>query len=54
MEKRLVETEKITDLYKNFFNEIPELIKKYKEIIKNTKDEIIQGLEEAKENKMRN
>jgi hypothetical protein len=47
MEKRIVETERVGDIYKNLINELPDYIEKYKSIIRVTKDEMISELEKA-------
>jgi hypothetical protein len=47
MEKRILETEKVGDIYKNLISELPDYIEKYKSIIRVTKDEMISELEKA-------
>ncbi len=51
MEKRIVETEKVGDIYKNFINELPDFIEKYKLFISKSKDEVIMELERANREK---
>lgn len=47
MDKRNAETEKISDIYKDLINELPNTIKNFKQIIKETTDATINQLEEA-------
>jgi DNA repair exonuclease SbcCD ATPase subunit len=47
MDMRVRETEKFRDLYRQFLNDLPEDIDKYRSIISRLKDEVIEELEEA-------
>ena len=47
MEKRVVEAEKIGQLYKTLLNELPADIGKYKETLRALKDDLIAELEQA-------
>lgn len=49
MERRISETEKIGNLYKDFLKDVPDVLSHYKEFINKTKDETISELEKAKE-----
>jgi hypothetical protein len=44
LDKRILETEKISDLYKNFFEDYPKALASYKATIVQTKDDIILDL----------
>lgn len=47
MERRVLEAEKIGQLYKTLLDELPSDITKYREILRALKDELIQELEQA-------
>ncbi len=51
MEKRILETEKIGELYKNLIEDMPKAVRQYKNFIASTKDEIIKELQNAKNKK---
>ena len=46
MEKRVIETEKLGNVYKNFVNDLPEFVERYKKFINDSKDEVIAKLEQ--------
>jgi hypothetical protein len=46
MEKRVIETEKLGNVYKNLVNDLPEFVDKYKKFINDSKDEVIAKLKQ--------
>ncbi|MDQ6788003.1 MAG: hypothetical protein M3033_14450 [Acidobacteriota bacterium] len=51
MEKRISETEKVGDIYKNLIKELPEHVEQYKIFINRIKDEKITELEKVSQSK---
>jgi hypothetical protein len=51
MEKRIAETEKERNIYKTLFDDLPGAVDKYNEIIRKTKDSVIEELEKANQYK---
>jgi Na+-transporting methylmalonyl-CoA/oxaloacetate decarboxylase gamma subunit len=49
VEKRIAENEKVGNIYKNLIDELPIAVDKYKEIIRKTKETVIEELEKAKQ-----
>jgi hypothetical protein len=49
MEKRVVETEKVGNIYRNLIADLPEQVSKYKSFINEMKDDVIKQLEDAQD-----
>jgi uncharacterized protein YoxC len=47
MEKRIAETEKERSIYKTLFDDLPDAVDKYDEIMRKTRDSVIENLEKA-------
>ena len=47
MEKRITETEKVGDIYRNLLNNLPEDLDKYKSVISRMKDDVIISQQQA-------
>jgi hypothetical protein len=51
MERRIGETEKVGNVYKSLFDDLPIAVDKYSEIIRKTRDSTIEELEKANQSK---
>jgi uncharacterized protein YoxC len=51
LEMRIAETEKERNIYKTLFDDLPRAVDKYNEIIRKTKDSVIEELEKANQSK---
>ncbi len=49
MERRIEETQKVGDVYRQWLSDLPEDIEKYKTVVSKLKDETIEELQKAKE-----
>jgi vacuolar-type H+-ATPase subunit I/STV1 len=49
VEKRIAENEKVGNIYKSLIDELPVAVGKYNEIIRKTKDTVLEELEKAKQ-----
>jgi DNA repair ATPase RecN len=48
MEKRIAETEKVGNIYRNLVSDLPEWVEKYKKFINESKDDVIAKLQQDK------
>jgi hypothetical protein len=51
IERRVAETEKAGNIYKSLFDDLPDAVDKYNQIIRKTKDSVIEELDRANQSK---